>query len=392
MVKRIVLSFLLAAILQTAFAQINGSGYYRVMNQKSSRYAYICDNTGSLDYTNQSADMGAIQLWRDCSTVNHLTDPSGVVYYKLVEQSSVALQRGDLIAQGTSVYSIISHYVMIDGTAKSNRYQVFASESGLTLYLADATTTTRKDQGQLETTGKVNEYTQWNVFPINQTDNYVAVAPAISAGGKHYAPYYVSFPFSFYSSGMKAYYISKVDKKRALAVMKEITGTIPAAVPVIIECSSTDAANNKLALTTGTFNAPTGNCLKGVYFSNPNRAKSKNAKTQYDVTTMRVLGLTADGNLGYITATNDMLNLCNGMYCLQANQSYLSVPTGTPAELTIISEKDYNEILAGVEGVEADAPEVETYYSLSGAQLQAPAKGINIVKYTDGTVRKVFIR
>lgn len=379
-------------MLQMAFAQLNGSGYYRVMNQKSTRYAYLCDNTGSLDYTNQSADMGAIQLWRDCATINHLTDPSGVIYYKLIEQTSVALQRGDLMAQGTSVHSLINYYVSIDGTARSNRYQVFATSSGLTLYLADGTTTTRKDQGQLETTGTVNEYTQWNVFPLNQTDNYLGIVPTISAGGKHYASYYVSFPFSFYSSGMKAYYISKVDKKRALAVMKEITGTIPAATPVIIECASTDAANNKLALTTGTFTAPSDNNLKGVYFSNPNRAKSKNAKTQYNVTTMRVLGLTADGNLGYITATNDMLNLCDGMYCLQANQSYLSVATGTPAELTIISEKDYNDILAGVEGVEDDAPEVETYYSLSGAQLQAPAKGINIVKYTDGTVRKVFIR
>ena len=268
---------------------------------------------------------------------------------------------------------------------------MYASEGGVTLYLDDEEIDTYYEDGKMGT-NRSGEYRLWNVYPVNTTDNYLGVLPTVSAGGKHYAPYYIDFPFSFYSSGMKAYYISKIDKKRALAVMKEITGTIPAAVPVVIECSSKDAANNKLSMKTGTFTAPKDNNLKGVFFCNRYRTSSKHAKTEYIANTMRVLGLTADGNLGYITATNDMLNLCNGMYCLQANQSYLSVPTGTPAELTIISEKDYNEILAGVEGVEADAPEVETYYSLSGAQLQAPAKGINIVKYTDGTVRKVFIR
>lgn len=378
--------------LSAAFAQIAGSGYYRVMNQKSNRYVYICDNTGSLDYTNQTADMGAIQLWNDGSTVNHLTAPAGVIYYQQREVESTTLQRGNLSAQGTSVYSIIGHYVTIFGTAKANNYRVYATQSGITLYLMDGTTITRKEQGQLQTTGTTNEYTQWKVYPINQTDNYVAIAPKISAAGKYYAPYYVSFPFSFYSSGMKAYYISKIDKKRALAVMKELTGTVPSATPIIVECSSSTVADNKLAPTTGTFTAPVGNCLKGVYFSNPNRAKSSNAKTQYNANTMRVLGLTSDGNLGYITATNDMLNLCNGMYCLQANQSYLSVATGTPAELTIISEAAYNEIIAGVEGVQADAPVAEAYYAPTGALLKEPAKGINIVKYSDGTVRKVYVK
>ena len=32
------------------------------------------------------------------------------------------------------------------------------------------------------------------------------------------------------------------------------------------------------------------------------------------------------------------------------------------------------------------------YYSISGARLEALQQGINIVRYGDGTVRKVFVK
>ena len=388
MMKRFLVSSSFAAFAALAFGQITGDGYYRVKNHATSRYVYLCDNTGSLDYVNMSADMGAIQLWRDGTTTNHLTNPAGVIYYRCVQTVSATEQAGDLQAQGTSVHAIIGHYVHINGNATTNRYQVFASSNGITKYLDDETTSTRKEQGVVGT-DNTGTYRMWNVHPMNQTDNYLGVAPSVSANGKFYAPYYVAFPFSFYSSGMKAYYISTVDKKRALAVMKEVTGTIPASLPVIIECSSADYANNKLDLKTGSFTAPTDNKLLGVYFSNPDRAKSANAKKKYDANTMRVLGLTSEGNLGYITATNDMLNLCNGNYCLLANQSYLSVASGTPAELTIISEEEYKNKVLEIEDVDGrSAKQVDAYYTLNGQKLSEPATGINIVKYKDGTTEK----
>lgn len=44
----------------------------------------------------------------------------------------------------------------------------------------------------------------------------------------------------------------------------------------------------------------------------------------------------------------------------------------------------------GIAGVETSAEKaVEAYYTLDGVRLNAPAKGVNIVKYTDGTTVKV---
>ncbi len=45
----------------------------------------------------------------------------------------------------------------------------------------------------------------------------------------------------------------------------------------------------------------------------------------------------------------------------------------------------------GIAGVEASKDKtVEAYYSLDGTRLDAPAKGVNIVKYSDGTAVKVI--
>ncbi|MBR5745481.1 MAG: leucine-rich repeat domain-containing protein, partial [Muribaculaceae bacterium] len=50
--------------------------------------------------------------------------------------------------------------------------------------------------------------------------------------------------------------------------------------------------------------------------------------------------------------------------------------------------------LGGVEGVEADAAakEVEGYYDLRGIRLAEPSRGqVVIVRYTDGTARKIIV-
>ena len=52
------------------------------------------------------------------------------------------------------------------------------------------------------------------------------------------------------------------------------------------------------------------------------------------------------------------------------------------------------EGINGVDGVEADeaAKVVEGYYDLKGARLAEPVRGeVNLVRYTDGTARKVIV-
>ena len=54
-----------------------------------------------------------------------------------------------------------------------------------------------------------------------------------------------------------------------------------------------------------------------------------------------------------------------------------------------MEEKD----VSGVEGVKADDNLVEkARYSLDGKMLLAPEKGVNIVKMSDGTTKKVGVK
>ena len=50
--------------------------------------------------------------------------------------------------------------------------------------------------------------------------------------------------------------------------------------------------------------------------------------------------------------------------------------------------------VTGIAGVEADAeaPTVEGYYDMSGRKIDTPKRGVNIIRYTDGTTRKVFVK
>ena len=51
------------------------------------------------------------------------------------------------------------------------------------------------------------------------------------------------------------------------------------------------------------------------------------------------------------------------------------------------------DLATGIDGVESDGEAVKEVarYSVDGARISAPVKGINIVKMSDGTTRKVMI-
>ncbi len=310
------------------------NGYYRVQNYGSQRYVYLCDKTGSIDYTTQNADVGAMQLWKD---INRTYDnPGSVIYIKHVTSTQC-----DLMAQGTGVYETVGHYVSIEKSG-DNKYYVYASKSGVSKYLSDSRTN-NSDQGVPSFNGKGN-YRLWSVFPINTTDNYIGITPTISYNGKYYAPYYVGFPFKFHSSGMKAYYIKNVDKELGVAVMEEITTEIiPAEMPVIIECASAESNGNIIVPVVDGTSVASDNLLGGVYFCNPDRI-SPYVGTPFNATTMRTLGLRADGKVGFISTPDNLTDIeinYVSKACLPANSSYLKVSNGTPSELLMMNQTDY---------------------------------------------------
>ncbi len=47
---------------------------------------------------------------------------------------------------------------------------------------------------------------------------------------------------------------------------------------------------------------------------------------------------------------------------------------------------------SGIDGVGVDSSDIEAIYSVDGRQLSAPQRGVNIVRLSDGTVNKVYIK
>ena len=309
-----------------AVAQVLANGYYRIQNYKTQRYVYVTDDKGKLNYATTTADMYAIQLWLGFDKAS--SDPATVCYAQQIDGSKY-----DIKAQGTGIYEIIQSHVNLrknnDGT-----FYAYGSKDGLTKYLGDGEQADC-DEGVMsgETSG---EYRKWWIKPINtSSDNYFGVKGEIATGGKYYNAFYAEFPFTFASTGMKAYYITKVD--RGMAVMKELTGGVAGETPVIVETSSNQPVNCKLNIGASTAAKPTDNQLVGVYFDNS--MKSHYNRVAFNPATMRMLGITSEGKLGYITPSLDFI---------PANHNYLKVPAGTPSELRLVTEQEYNDYIASL--------------------------------------------
>ena len=144
---------------------------------------------------------------------------------------------------------------------------------------------------------------------------------------------------------MKIYTVSKYDLELGYAVLSEITGIVPSCTPVLIECSSSSPSGNRLDLV-ACEDASLPSKMKGVMFCNYDRRnKSKDAITAYDEASMRVLGITSEGKVGFVKSTQYLKEI-EGSYYLPSNISYMTLPVGSPNELTVIEEAEYEEILA----------------------------------------------
>ncbi|MCD8290392.1 MAG: hypothetical protein LUC91_02695 [Prevotella sp.] len=55
----------------------------------------------------------------------------------------------------------------------------------------------------------------------------------------------------------------------------------------------------------------------------------------------------------------------------------------------------YNiEETTGINAISTDMQDktVSSYYTIDGKQINAPTKGINIVRYSDGTTKKIMVK
>ena len=308
-------------------AQLNGDGYYRVQNAATGRYVKIADDKGKLYYTTQTADLGAIKTIKGFSNVE--SDPGTIIYIQNVGSGY------NLKGQGTDVYSIISYYTQISKSRRGDTYQAYASSHGFTVYIADGHD--GEDEGYVVSNS--TDTRDWYINPVvDEPERYFGVKPEFEVGGAYYTTFYTSFPFSLLSDGMEAGYIKKVDAEYGVAVWQEINGDVAAKTPVVIKASSATAASNKLDIHNSTAKVPADNLMKGVFFDNP--SKTHYNRTAYDPETMRLLGKLSNGEIGFVKADLDFI---------PANKAYLTVPAGTPDELTIMNESDYEAYVTQME-------------------------------------------
>ncbi|MBR6194818.1 MAG: hypothetical protein IKQ58_05040 [Prevotella sp.] len=330
--KRIKLLLTSIVCAVSAYAQLSGDGFYRVQNEKTKRFITVVDNRGSVNVQTTDADLNALRTVEGFERV--VSDPASVVYIKKMAKGY------DLQSQGMDTYAMINRELMIfdweDGT-----YSAYATESGMTKYLCDNIPSwmippEERIYGSVCTNSPDSKY--WYINPVKNADgSYFGITPDIAVGDSFYKSFYVSFAFSFASSGMKAYYVTKVDAANGCAVVKEVTGTMAPGTPIVVKCSSAQPANNKLNLLNLNGSGPADNLLKGQYFCNPDAGKHTNVLA-YNATTMRVLGKAADGSLAFVRQSS--------LKYIPANTAYLTVASGTPETLKVLTEAEYSQMLA----------------------------------------------
>ena len=320
--KRLIFLLISGITALPILAQLNGDGYYRIQNTSSyGRYLTISNN--KVDETNKSAITNGNEgnVYGLKTVKDAVSDPSSIIYISK-DNTAKSNNAYNIQAQGINPLGFLKNNgaelkIYPDG----NNYFLYGSKGSITLFLVD----NNGSDGYIKVARKdaYKENQSWKLHPVDQVTDYFGITPDenIKVGDKYYTTIYASFPFQL-GEGMKAYYVGegKLDNGTPYAELKEINSKVPAATPVIIECSSLDPADNKVTLLYGS-DAPgavSGNKLAGVYFcyvkmfpgtdmENPsaNYQEIKNV-IDYDSKKMRVLGL-VNGKLGLVDASDDAL-------------------------------------------------------------------------------------
>lgn len=354
-----------------AQAQLSGAGYYRVKNVSTGRYMSLSDDhSRGVDFNSCTADCGAMQTSKIMDNI--YSDPGSIFYLDHIDGVSY-----NVVGQGTSLHDIINYYIYISPVG--SYYKIYQEQKGQRVTLSDFDDV-EEDESYVATTGGK---TTWYITPLNATDNYIGVKPTISVGDKHYAAVFAGYPYTL-GTGMKAYYINKVIENEGVVIIKELTGTIPAKTPVLIECSSTDISKNQITPVLNSDAVPSDNLAMGVYFCLGDRWSAHYNSTKFDPSTMRVLSLNTYGNLAVSTSTQNLKTVmieprgADGKHltvtAIPANSWYIPVSSSAPSELKLVTAEQY---ATGIKDITVKPASLYNVYTLEGVQIKKNATSIS---------------
>lgn len=351
--KKILLAAVMTVSAMSMMADLNGDAYYRAQNAVTKRYAYLLDDKGSVDIATTSADVNALHLYSGFLKAS--SDPSTVFFFE---------NRGgieyNVTGQGASLYNLFGQYMKIMKTKQydgKQGYLLYAQKNGMTKYLGDlrADNSNEKGSPSIQATGDRRIWYIDDVAPSGS--NYFGVAPTLSVGGKYYQPFFAGFSFAPYSSGVKAYIVSRIEPSMGVVVISEVTGKVPVGTPVIMECANPLAADNRLTIgPSGSGADVSSNRLMGVYFDNDSQLHYN--RTPYDKTSMRSL-VVKDGKLKFVVGNYD--------FCPR-NEAILKLPDAASQaiqEYDVMTEADYNAYIEALNNMVPDG-----YYRMQNASTK----------------------
>ena len=228
----------------------------------------------------------------------------------------------------------------------------------------------------------------WILEKVDDT-NYFGVKPSANMkgrDGKYYTTLYVDFPFKIVGD-VKAYTIEGVDAKNAqgyyFAKVKELAqqgDVVPAQTAVVLECNSTNPADNQLLPTGDEKPKTSNNRLCGTFFGGSiNGLTVKDgAGNDYNVThdNIRAFNInTADSRnpIGFYKVKNNVTNI-------PGNKAFL-VLTSTEAQAKSFVLEFEDGGTTGIETIENSKRSTDdgVYYDLQGRRVENPTRGIYIV-------------
>ena len=418
--KKALIAAIAALVASPSFAQFNGDGFYRIKN-KGAAQRYISIVNDRVDDENKNVDVTSassfvdIQVYALGTVKDPICDPGSILYLtgkEIVSDSQTKSIQVSIQSQGMNT----------DKLTKDQKLQIvddiylFAEYKGVSLFLSDFYKTywTDRDMNARIISGKTRRnsalnYAEWDVIKVDNANEYLGVKPDISVGDKYYTTMYTSFAYQL-SDGMKAYYIDQhksLNIAEPAAEWKEIVKMVPAATPVIIECSSNKPEDNKIfpiideTLGTIAGNELTGNYFCYIHFQENGAENESQVGAQlknviaYDANTMRVLG-TVDGKLALVPAADNQLVITNKGKYLPANKAYFTIPASEAAAtqkgILILSPADYEEAITGIQDAVRDQSVAnQPVFTLEGVHVGNTTEGLQKGIYIVGG-KKVIVR
>lgn len=393
--KRAILTSIIATMAFPLFAQqYSGPGYYRLKNRgEAGRYISIENDKVSEESKKVSFSGGksVYAAMESLKTVKNKDYVPGTIMFVTGQASDLTLE-----AQGENTADLLDKFGYSGYKLKANSQgELNTTYSGYQIDMIDFGfdyPVSRDGFCAVATlnyirTNDIKYYALWDFIKIDNENEYFGIYPNenIKVGDKYYTTIFTTFAFKL-REGMKAYYIDQHNYtgsiQEPIAELKEITdGIIPAATPVIIECSSNFVSDNKVTLLMEDQSPITGNELKGrVFCFVPSEKEDQNMKNAlaFNESTMRVLGV-KDGKLAMVTDNNSALKIItksNGVKerYIPANKAYLPISSSDTAAtangVKLLLPDEYAAATSISKVVSEEKPTKEGIYTLTGVKVK----------------------